>query len=88
MNKKLVLMGLATMLKEPDSPFFGNQIQESCNFSGFKSKKVVKLNESNLKSGNIIKKENSVSNNLNIKESFEIKFFSGGSRLNNSNNIL
>nr|DAG32196.1 MAG TPA: hypothetical protein [Caudoviricetes sp.] len=27
MNKKLVLMGLATMLKEPDSPFFGNQIQ-------------------------------------------------------------
>lgn len=27
MNKKLVLTGLATMLKEPDSPFFGNQIQ-------------------------------------------------------------
>lgn len=27
MNKKLVLTGLAAMLKEPDSPFFGNQIQ-------------------------------------------------------------
>lgn len=27
MNKKLVLTGLAAMLKKPDSPFFGNQIQ-------------------------------------------------------------
>lgn len=37
------------------------------------SDELSNKNESNLKSGNIIKKENSVSNNLNIKESFDVK---------------